>query len=65
MEKEIKIIIDDGGQISGICVSKDLKDADVEIVDMCTDDATDFKKAKKREKEVLKAVKNKTLIEIY
>ena len=65
MAKEMKIIINDGGMIDTIAVSKDLKDIDVEIIDLCTDQPDELKETKREEKAIRKAIKKEEMFEIY
>ncbi len=62
---EIKVIVGNGGLIEEVYVSPELKDADVEVIDFCTDDPDELDEVKESYDELDKKASAGKLINIY
>lgn len=62
---DIKIILGEGGCLEDVFVSPELKDADVEIIDFCTQDPDEVDDANERYDEAKSLIEKGDLISVY
>ncbi len=64
MQREIKVLIDEGGIFQGLYVSPELKDCEVELLDFVTDDPDELDDVEKRNEKAEERVKSGELVVI-
>ena len=64
-QREIKVLIDEGGIFQGLYVSPELKDCSVELLDFVTDDPDEKQDVQDRYDDARRRAGNKELVVIF